>query len=83
MYEAISMMELVNRFKTIVMKSEDLTLVTYFEYVKEWEFESLCAGKRVSVPERTLAKSFISGLRPTQLQNAVRIHEPMRRRRRC
>jgi hypothetical protein len=34
-YEALSMMELVNRYKSIVMKNEDLTLVTYFEYVKE------------------------------------------------
>jgi hypothetical protein len=73
------MMGLVNRYKTIVMKNDDLTLVTYFEYVKDWEFESQCAGKHVSVPERTLAKTFVNALRPIQLQNVVRLYEPSRR----
>lgn len=61
--------------RTIRMKDDSAELSTLLKYKSEWKFEHLCLGG-VNIKAKRLAKIFVEGLRPKELQNLVRAYEP-------
>ena len=75
-HEAVTLDEAERRLREISMKSDDMALVTFEEYVADWNFEMKCIGDKMTIPKKILTNCFINGLRPVQLQKVVRKHDP-------
>jgi hypothetical protein len=71
-----SLPEMELRLKFIRMKKEDLAFSTFINFCEDWNFEIKCLGAAIKMHPKRLAKLFINGLKPTQLQYVVRISEP-------
>jgi RNase H-like domain found in reverse transcriptase/Reverse transcriptase (RNA-dependent DNA polymerase)/Integrase zinc binding domain len=68
--------EISNRFKDLKMANDDLVMTTFVKYVKEFDFEVMCLGDKVSVSQKRLVKFFIKGLRPKPLAETVEFQLP-------
>jgi hypothetical protein len=57
--------------KNAKMDKSDLTLSTFTQYVEDFKFWVQVAGEPHKVPEKELAKMFVSGLKPESLRDAI------------
>ena len=63
-HEANSSRKWRSMIKNAKMEKSDLSLNTYLQYVEDFKFWVMAAGNAHRIPEKEIAKLFVSGLKP-------------------
>ena len=56
------------------MEKSDLTLSTYVQYVEDFRFWMNVAGRTYRLPNKEIAKCFVSGLKPDVFREEIYLY---------